>query len=285
MPILRGMQKRTFLGTVGLMAAALLLGACGGEGGGGEIDDGRTATGKVLLVASSPTTATTEAANGWPLGAWAAEITHPYYELTGAGYEVEIVSTEGGDVFLDPYSDPRHESGYSKDDEQSLEFLTTEETAALLTGTRSIDQIDAEDYDAIVVAGGQAPMYTYRENESLKGLIRTFHESGRPTAALCHGVASLVDVQTSDGKYLVAGKKVTGFSLAEDKYVEEAMGGVSIFTWYVQPALEERGASYVEDGMWADFAVADGNLITGQQQHSGASVAKLVIEQLSAAEP
>ena len=279
-PILHSMNTRTFLQTAAAtLTAALFLGACDVDSE-QPTDDSRTATGKILLVASSPATATTDAANGWPLGAWIAEISHPYYELVEAGYEVEIVSTAGGDVVIDAYSDPRHESGYSAEDEASLEFLTTEATASLLTGTRSIEDVDEADYDAIIVAGGQAPMYTYRSDETLQGLIRTFYESGRPTAALCHGVASLVDVKTSDGEYLVDGKRLTGFSLAEDQTVEEVLGGVQVFTWYVQPALEEHGARYVDGGLWADFAVADGNLITGQQQYSGASVARLMLEAL-----
>lgn len=272
------MNTRTFLQTAATLTVAALLGACDVESE--QPDPEVPRTGKILLVASSPTTATTEAANGWPLGAWIAEVSHPYYELVEAGYEVEIVSTAGGDVVIDAYSDPRHESGYSAEDETSLRFLTTEATASLLTGTRSIDEVDDADYDAIIVAGGQAPMYTYRDDATLQGLIRTFYESGRPTAALCHGVASLVDVKTSDGEYLVDGKQLTGFSLVEDQTVEEALGSVQVFTWYVQPALEERGARYVDGGLWADFAVADGNLITGQQQYSGASVARLMLEAL-----
>ncbi|MCA9709614.1 MAG: type 1 glutamine amidotransferase domain-containing protein [Myxococcales bacterium] len=276
------MDKRTFLQTTATLATALLLGACDAapEPDQPLAEPSRAPTHRILLVASSPSTATTPDAQGWPLGAWIAELTHPYYALVDAGYEVELVSTAGGDVFIDPYSDPRHESGYSAEDESSLSFLTTEATASLLVGTRSIEEVDPEDYDAIVIAGGQAPMYTYRADETLQELIRTFYESGRPTAALCHGVASLVDVQTSDGDYLVEGKRLTGFSLAEDMAVVEALGGVEVFEWYVQPTLEERGARYVDGGMWADFAVADGNLITGQQQYSGASVARLVLEAL-----
>lgn len=280
MAMFQPMNTRTFLKTAATLTVALLLGACDDEADPAATEDSRTATGKILLVASSPATATTDDAQGWPLGAWIAEVSHPYYELVDAGYEVEIVSTDGGEIFIDPYSDPRHDSGYSAEDEMSLGFLTTDATASLLTGTLSIEQVDEADYDAIIVAGGQAPMYTYRDDETLQGLIRTFYESGRPTAALCHGVASLVDLRLSDGEYLVDGKQLTGFSLAEDEVVEEALGGVQIFDWYVQPALEERGALYTDQGLWADFAIADGNLITGQQQYSGTSVARLMLEAL-----
>jgi hypothetical protein len=84
------MNTRTFLQTAATLTLTALLGACDVDSQQADPEDSRTATGKILLVASSPTTATTEAANGWPLGAWIAEVSHPYYELVEAGYEVEI---------------------------------------------------------------------------------------------------------------------------------------------------------------------------------------------------
>ncbi|MEO1596458.1 MAG: type 1 glutamine amidotransferase domain-containing protein [Pseudomonadota bacterium] len=232
--------------------------------------------GKILIVASSPATAM----NGWPVGFWMAEVTHPYDELTHAGYQVDIVSTGGGLVALDAYSDPRHESGYSAHDLVSLGFLLSPGTAPLLEDTRSIGDVTHDDYLAIVVAGGVAPMFTFRQNKTLQKLIASFYTSGKPTAALCHGVTSLLDVKLPSGEYLVTGKRVTAFSLAEDKEVEKSIND-RFFDWYVEDALKARGANYVQDGLWADFAVQDGNLITGQQQYSGRSVARLVIEQLA----
>lgn len=232
--------------------------------------------GKILIVASSPA----KAINGWPVGAWIAEITHPYEELTHAGYDIDIVSTKGGDIALDAYSDPRHESGYSATDIVSLGFLLSPLTGKMLKNTNSISQVNPDDYQAIVVAGGVAPMFTYRGNKTLQELIMSFYESGKPTALLCHGVAALVDIKLENGKYFVDGKKLTGYSLVEDKQVEEAING-QFFDWYVEEALTQRGAVYVQNGPGADFAVQDGNLITGQQQYSGRSAARLVLEQLT----
>lgn len=232
--------------------------------------------GKILIVAANKTTAS----NGWPVGVWAAEITHPYEELTHSGYSVDIVSPEGGDLYLDAYSDPRHESGYSAHDIVSLGFLTSAQTSALLQGTAPLKSVKFNSYDAIIIAGGQAPMFTFRGNKELQSLITAFYEAGKPTAALCHGVSALVDTKLSNGKYLISGKKVTGFSLAEDQFAEKAIGA-KLFDWYVEPAMKERGARYSQGGMWADYAVQDGNLITGQQQNSGRSVARLVIAQLN----
>ena len=254
--------------TLCMTAATLLVSAA-------QAAESMTSKGKILMVAANKT----QANNGWPLGVWAAELSHPYDELTHAGYTVDIVSPEGGDLFIDPYSDPRHESAYSANDITSLGFLSSPKTAALLNHTPSLAHVDAKDYAAIIVAGGQSPMYTFRGNAQLQNLIAQFYESGKPTAALCHGVAALVDTQLSNGRYLIQGKKVTGFSLKEDQFVEQTLQ-TKIFDWYVEPAMKARGAKYVQGGMWADFAVADKNFITGQQQHSGRSVARLIIKQL-----
>jgi len=88
-------------------------------------------------------------------------------------------------------------------------------------------------------------------------------------AALCHRLASLIDIQARDADDLVDDERLTGFSLAADQFAEQTLGGVQVFEWYVQPALEARGAKDVDQSLWADVAIADGNLITGQQQYSG----------------
>lgn len=232
---------------------------------------------KVLLVAANQVSAPT---TGWPVGFWIAELSHPFDEFSHAGYQVDIASPNGGKIVPDAYSDPRHESGYSASDVMSYGFLTSPVTAPLLENTIPLQEVTADHYDAIVVVGGQSPMFTFRDNKRLQKLITQFYESGKPTAALCHGLAALVDVKLSNGEYLVKGKKVTGFSLEEDRFVDQALG-VKLFSWYIEEALQSRGAIYQQNGMWADYAVNDGNLITGQQQNSGRSVARMVIAQLN----
>jgi len=215
----------------------------------------------------------------FPMGFWAAELTHPYAEITSHGHTITIASIDGGEIHPDGYSNPNDASGYSAQDFVSRGFLSSPDHSALLESTTPIAEIDASDYDAILVIGGQAPMFTFRHNKTLQTLIRQFYEAGKPTAALCHGVSALIDVTLSDGKRLIEGKTITGFSLAEDKFSEEAVGS-KIFDWYIEEDAKAAGANFVERGLWANFATSDGNLITGQQQNSGGSVAQLVIQQL-----
>ncbi len=231
---------------------------------------------RVLLVTANPSVSTTL---GWPVGAWGSEFTHPWLAFTEAGYEVEFASPKGGKVELDPLSDPRHESGYSADDLVTLGFLSSPKHAALLEQTLPVAQADPARYDALVIAGGQSPMFTFRGDADLTALVRAFYDAEKVTAALCHGVAALVDVTLADGTPLVAGKTVTGFSNAEERFADQYVGQ-RVMPWWIEDALREKGANYVSAGLWTPFAVRDGRLVTGQQQYSGGRVAELVIEAL-----
>jgi putative intracellular protease/amidase len=64
------------------------------------------------MVVANPTTSTT---TGWPVGFWAAELTHPYYAFNRARYDVTVARPDGGKVEIDALSDPRDESGWSAD--------------------------------------------------------------------------------------------------------------------------------------------------------------------------
>jgi putative intracellular protease/amidase len=216
---------------------------------------------------------------GWPLGFWAAELVHPWVEFTDAGYEVTISSPNGGGAMADGLSDPRDPSKWSATDITSLGFLSSLECSALLENTPRLGSLDLAAYDALVVCGGQSPMYTFRDNEDLKRAIGTFFESGRVTAVFCHGVSALVDVKLTNGKYLVEGKTVTGFANVEEEY-SDAFVGQQVMPWRLEDALKERGANYIQGGRFKAFCVRDGNLITGQQQYSGRKVARLIIAAL-----
>jgi putative intracellular protease/amidase len=230
----------------------------------------------ILMVVANPTTSTT---TGWPVGFWAAELTHPYYEFTEVGYEVTIASPNGGKVEVDALSDPRDPSKWSAEDLISMGFLNTPALMMLLENTPRLADLGADDYDALVICGGQSPMFSWRGNADLHAAIRTFYEAEKPTAVFCHGVAALVDAKLSDGSYLVQGRTVTGFANIEEDYSDKA-AGAKIMPWRLEDALRERGANYVLGGLFKPFAVRDGRLFTGQQQYSGRKVAQMLIAAL-----
>ncbi len=114
---------------------------------------------RVLLIAAN---AAVSPVTKWPVGFWWAELTHPYWEFTEAGYTVEIRSPDGGALQADSYSDPEDASGYSAHDILSLGFKKSSAHAALLANTLSIADVDISAYDALFVTGGQSPMVTSR---------------------------------------------------------------------------------------------------------------------------
>jgi putative intracellular protease/amidase len=137
--------------------------------------------------------------------------------------------------------------------------------------------LDLDEYDAIMVAGGLAPMFSFRDDDQLHDALRRFYESERPTCIYCHGTAALVDLKLSDGSYLVTGKTVTGFSNAEEEF-SDSFVGQKVMPFRVEDTLRQRGANYVQGGLFKAFVVRDGRLITGQQQYSGRKVAQALIE-------
>ena len=240
------------------------------------IDRTTTTPKRVLMVVANPTVSDM---TGWPIGFWASELVHPWYEFRERGYEVTIASPDGGEVRVDALSDPRDDSRYSAEDVLSMGFLATPELTALLHDTPRLADLDLGDFEAIVVCGGQAPMYQFREHADLKAALRAFYEAEKPTAALCHGVSALMDVTLSEGSYLIEGRTMTGFANVEED-AADAAAGTHVQPWHIEDAARERGANYVEAGVWKPYAVRDGRLITGQQQYSARRVAELVIEAL-----
>lgn len=232
-------------------------------------------TKRILILASNPAVSKQ---TGWPIGFWWSELTHPYWEFSEAGYQVDIASPDGGALQADSWSDPRDESGYSTEDLLSLGFLSSPTHAALVTKTPALADVTVADYSALLVIGGQGPMYTFVDDERVHALIAKFHEAGKITAVLCHGTAALLKTRLSDGSLLVAGKTWTGFANSEEDYADAYVGQ------RIQPFRIEDEArklpdtNFVVAGRFRPHAVRDGLLVTGQQQYSGAAVARLVIE-------
>jgi putative intracellular protease/amidase len=110
---------------------------------------------------------------------WSAELTHPYWTFTEADYEVEIVSPKGGDLVADGFSDPEDASGYSAADILLLGFKKSASHAAMLTGTKSIADVDPTAYDAIFLEGGQSPMVTMIDDSALHGFVARACEAGK----------------------------------------------------------------------------------------------------------
>jgi putative intracellular protease/amidase len=231
---------------------------------------------RLAIVASNPSLSKQ---TGWPIGFWWSELTHPYWEFVEHGYKVDIYSPDGGKLQADNWSDPRDESKYSASDLLSLGFLCSPEHAKLVEESTPISQLKIADYDAVLFVGGQAPMYTYYNDERVHTLAAQRYKEGNITAVLCHATCILLKTKV-DGKLLVDGKTWTGFANSEERFADEFVGKRIQPFWIEDEAKKLPGTNFIVSGRFKAHAVRDGNLITGQQQYSGTVVARLVIEAL-----
>jgi putative intracellular protease/amidase len=239
---------------------------------------------RVAIVIANPATSTT---TGWPVGFWWSELTHAYYLLTESGYETEVFSPDGGSCKADSLSDPRDSSGYSASDLITMGFIATPSCAVRVENTRPVTDIDVDRFDAILVAGGQAPMFTFDTAADLHRKFVEFYERGKLAVALCHGVAILKYARLSNGNHLATGKTVTGFANVEEDFADNAVWDMNLLSrdrhvmpWRIEDEMKRIGANFVHAGLWRAFAIRDGNLITGQQNFSGAATAEVVVQAL-----
>lgn len=227
----------------------------------------------VLIITANPAV---HPIQGYPVGFWASEVFHPLHVFNESGISWTLASPSGGPVVMDALSNPH--DPYSSWDTLSRKYVDDPEYAALLENTPPVSSLDLDAYDAILVAGGQSPMFTFGEATDLHEAFLYFYEKQRISAALCHGVA-LLNFLEVDGKPLVEGKQITGFSNEEEEQANTAAGHV-VMPWRIEDALMGKGADFVKGDAWSSFVAQDGHLITGQQNMSGEATARRIVELL-----
>lgn len=230
---------------------------------------------RILLIVSNTTRL-----KGIPVGFFAEEMTRAFFMFMDAGFQVDLASPKGGEVMFDTHSDPRTPNGAYTNDLISLGFVHHARFGAMLKNTLSISAIKIGDYDAVWVAGGGAPLLTFKDDVNLHQLIAGFYEQRKIVALICHGASLLLWIRLTNGKLLADGKKWTGFTDEEENEVNTAFGmELNEYTIQSEAALI-AGTTFICRGANEPFAVRDGRLITGQQQYSSALTAELVREAL-----
>lgn len=223
---------------------------------------------KVLLVATSHDKL---GDTDQKTGAWLEEIAAPYYVFKGAGMDVTLASVKGGAIPLDDASmaDPFYTADAKK-------FKEDSEAWSALCNSKPLADINPSDYAAVFVAGGHGIVYDGPASGDLSRVLSGIAAEGGVVSAVCHGPAGLVGAKGPDGKPLVSGKKVTGFSNSE----EEAVQKTNVVPWLLADKLKELGGSYECGADWAVHVVTDGKLVTGQNPGSSEATAKAVLAAL-----
>lgn len=209
---------------------------------------------------------------GKPTGFWLEEFTTPYYVFKDAGAEITLASPAGGQPPMDPGSDAEDAQS-----ESTRRFKDDAAARDALAHTRKLADVDAADFDAVFYPGGHGPLWDLAEDRDSIGLIESFWNAGKPVAAVCHAPAVLRHVKAADGAPLVKGRKVTGFSNAE----ETAVGLIDVVPLRVEDELSRLGGHYERGAEWSSFVQVDGRLVTGQNPASSTATARALLDQLA----
>lgn len=231
---------------------------------------------RVLCLVSNPAML-----EGMEVGFFAEEMTQPFYDFVIAGYDVELCSPWGGRVVFDGHSNPENPHGAYQNDLVSIGFVHHKEFGKLLQNTPSIDKFNVNDFDAVCVAGGGAPLINFKDDEKLHKFIADFYEAGKIVCLVCHGTSLLLWTRLSDGSLLADGKTWTGFADSEEDIINKMFGKVVNAYTIETEARKNPNTKFECAGPLEPFAVRDGRLITAQQQHSSYLASQLVIEALS----
>lgn len=211
---------------------------------------------------------------GHKTGFWLEELAAPYYAFKAAGAQLTLASPKGGQPPLDPKSnDPAFQTADTK------RFEADAEAGKALANTVLLNAVSHEQFDAVFYPGGHGPLWDLAEDGDSISLIESTLNAGKPVALVCHAPGVLRHTKQPDGRALVAGKKVTGFTNSE----EEAVGLTNVVPFLVEDMLIQHGGQYSKGADWQPYVVEDGLLITGQNPASSALAAQALVQRLQGA--
>jgi putative intracellular protease/amidase len=204
-------------------------------------------------------------------GFWLAELTHPYYVIKDAGYDVAIASIDGGVAPIDPRS-------MDTTDSVNRRFLRDTDLMAEVLNSRKLADINPNSFAAILFSGGHGTMWDFPGDSAVNRVASTVYEDGGVVGAVCHGPAALSEITLSDGSYLIEGKRFAAFTNEEEEQVQLE----NVVPFLLQDRLIERGGIHVPAPAWQNNAVSDQRVVTGQNPQSAHRVGELIVEALRA---
>lgn len=208
---------------------------------------------------------------GKKTGFWLEEFAAPYYVFKDAGADIVLASPLGGQPPLDPKSEA--------EDAQTPatgRFNQDDGAKAALADTRKLSEVAGEQFDAVFYPGGHGPLWDLADDPDSIALIEATLAAGKPLAAVCHAPAIFRRTIGTDGKPLVDGRAVTGYSNEE----EDAVGLTDVVPFLVEDMLKANGACYASKDAFAEHVITDGRLVTGQNPASSEAAARALLSLL-----
>lgn len=223
--------------------------------------------GKILaVVTSSNTMGTSGKSTGYEL----TELSRAYYVFKANGFDVDIASPLGGKPPVVIDDDDMGEFDYAFLNDSIAHYKTSH--------TIAMNDVVAEEYQAVFFVGGKGAMFDFPDNKAIQTIVRNYYQSGKVIGAVCHGPAALVNVTLDNGRPLIENKKVSGFTNKEELLL--IPDAKSIFPFLLQDKLTAQGAKFNEGAMYLEKISHDKNLVTGQNPWSTWLLAETMITQL-----
>lgn len=234
-------------------------------------------------------------------GFYLNELLQPVKLLLDAGHQVTFATPEGKAPTLDKSSVDKM---YFNNDAAELARyqallaqlnITSAKDSPVISLAR-VEQIGLEQFDALYIPGGHAPMQDLLTSAPLGRVLTHFHDKGKTTALVCHGpialLSTLADAKGFVGQlaakgqasapsgWIYAGYKMTVISNQEEELAKGLLGGGAM-KFYPQTALQQAGGRYSSNtSPWTSHVVTDRELVTGQNPASALEVGQVLIERL-----
>lgn len=229
----------------------------------------------ILMVVSAADSLTMRDGSEHPTGYWAEELVVSHQNLLAAGHTVQIATPGGVKPTVDQVSLAPESAGGQDRADGFRDYIASID--AELTSPLVLADVNAADYDAVVIPGGHGPMADLYKDADLGKILIAANKAEKIIAPFCHGPSALLSAVDDDGTFAFAGRRLTVFTNEE-----ELNGGTGPNTpWFVEDVLKDKGAIIENAAAWSSNVVRDGNLITGQNPQSSADVAKEVTKALA----
>ncbi|NNU63823.1 type 1 glutamine amidotransferase domain-containing protein [Rhizobium sp. WYCCWR 11152] len=254
--------------------------------------------GKVVVLGSNATRIETKGGYWGNTGQYLNETVVPAMALIGAGYEVVLATPDGTPPTIDRASDaPAHFGGDVAAYEHAKVFYADDPSMKART-LRSVLDEGLDNYAAIFIPGGQAPIVDLMQDQEIGEILRHFHEHEKPTAMLCHGPISSVAAMPYAREFRAAliagdpekakewaqgwqyaGYRMTVFEKAEEKVIEDTILHAKIY--FDMPFALGLAGAIVDTGPdFEPYVIEDRELITGQNPRSDHPIAAALIAAL-----
>jgi putative intracellular protease/amidase len=226
---------------------------------------------RALVIATSHDTL---GETGRKTGVFASEMTAPYYTFLDAGMHVDVASIRGGEIPIEPVS-----LKWPLRSHFDSRFLGDADFRRRVKDATAIGAIDGGSYDAVFLAGGWGAAYDFEQSPELGRLLLQAHAAGAVIGGVCHGPLGLLAARDGNAAPLVSGRRLTAVT---DKQVREL--GITHTPRHPERDLRAAGAQFESRtgfrDIFASHVVADGKLVTGQNQNDGAATADRMMQEI-----